>query len=50
MSYICNEIEFKTLSEATNYAEYYHNITSNEKGFNGIVLGIEQNNNQYKGV
>lgn len=36
MIYICNEIKFNNIDDASNYADYYFKLT-------GIVLGIESN-------
>lgn len=32
-NYICNEIKFNNLNDASNYADYYFKLT-------GIILGI----------
>ena len=34
MIYICNEMEFISINDAINYADYYFKLT-------GIILGIE---------
>ena len=34
MIYICNEIKFNSINDASNYADYYFKLT-------GIILGIE---------
>ena len=34
MIYICNEMKFNSIDDASNYADYYFKLT-------GIILGIE---------
>ena len=42
MDYICNGMIFHALDDAIEYANDYHDVTSDSKGYNGIILGIDQ--------